>query len=451
MIKKICSIAIIAISLGASHASAKVSAVESEKLGRELTPVGAERAGNASGSIPEWTGGIIKAPAGYVEGKPYVDPFANDKIKFTINKSNMAEYSDNLSSGQKAMLSKYDSYKLNVYPTRRSVGVSNETIKRVKENSLNAEMVDSGNGLINVNGVIPFPITQNPIEVLWNHILRERGDGFSRVSVQVTPTENGDFTPIVFDEEFSPRHELSDFSKNKDDNVFFYFKQRIASPARLAGSVLLVHETINQIKEPRRSWIYNSGQRRVRRAPQVAYDSPGTASDGLKTTDNFDGFNGAPDRYNWTLEGKKELYIPYNSYALDNKDLSYKDIVKKGHINANYTRYELHRVWKITGTLKSGERHLYSKRTLYIDEDTWGIAVADHYDSRGELWRHYEAHSKYHYDVKTALPTVESVHDLLSGRYIASGLANEERVRFDFKKEFKTIDFTPAALRRSSR
>ena len=449
MIKTICAIGVVAASLHAGNVMAKVSAEEAAKLGAELTPVGAEKAGNADGSIPEWTGGIKEPPAGYKPGGYYVNPYPEDKPLFTINKANMGQYKDKLTEGQQRMLAKYDTYFMNVYPTRRSAHYPKEIIEYAKKNALNAEMIDNGNGIKGIEGVVPFPIVKHPIEVLWNHIMRNRGGSFDRNTVQVTPTESGDFSPVQFYEEFSTRFELTDYAQNNDENVYFYFKQMVTQPARLAGNVLLVHETIDQVKEPRRSWIYNAGQRRVRRAPQVAYDGPGTASDGLRTTDQFDAWNGAPDRYNWKLEGKQELYIPYNSYDLDDRSIKYKDLVKPGHLNQDYMRYELHRVWKVTGTLKDGQRHIYSKRTLYVDEDSWAVVVVDHYDGRGELWRHYEAHNKYFYDVQSPFTTVESTHDLLSGRYLSLGLANELPRRFDFSKKFSSSDFTPAALRRS--
>ncbi len=451
LIKTLCAIGVVAASVNAGNVMAKVSPEEAAKLGKELTPVGAEKAGNAEGTIPEWTGGIIKAPASYVVGQPYPDPYPEDKVKFVISKDNMAQYADKLTDGQKRMLTLYSDYQINVYPTRRSVSYSDKIAAFAKENALNAEMIDNGNGLKNVKGLVPFAIPKQPIELLWNHIMRNRGGHFNRVSVQVTPTENGSFAPVRFYEEFSRRFELKDFAKSKDENVFFYFKQMVTAPARLAGNVLLVHETIDQVREPRRAWIYNSGQRRVRRAPQVGYDGPGTASDGLRTADNFDGYNGAPDRYNWTLDGKQELYIPYNTYKFDDKNLKYKDVVLAGHLNTDYIRSELRRVWKVTGTLKSDKRHIYSKRVFYIEEDSWAIIASDYYDGRGELWRYQEALSKFFYDVGAPFTTIETVHDLLSKRYISSGLANEEAVRYDFTKRFKAKDFTPAALRRSGK
>src|SRR5678810_1364448 len=129
-----------------------------------------------------------------------------------------------------------------------------------------------------------------------------------------------------------------------------YFIQETVAPARLAGEVLLVQETLDQSIENRRAWVYNPGQRRVRRAPNVAFDNPGTNSDNLRTSDQFDMYNGSPQRYDWTLVGKKEMLVPYNSYKLDSNTLKYSDILKKNHINPDVARYELHRVWAVSYT-----------------------------------------------------------------------------------------------------
>lgn len=181
---------------------------------------------------------------------------------------------------------------------------------------------------------------------------------------------------FIGEEQVYPR-QVTDLPAGDAQNLLYYYKQRVTSPARLAGTVALVHETIDQVKEPRRAWVYNAGQRRVRRAPQPAYDGPGSASDGLRTADNLDMFNGAPDRYDWKLIGKKEMYIPYNSYRLESSALKYDDIVKAGHLNPDHTRYELHRVWEVEATLKPGQRHVYAKRHMYLDEDTWQLATGN--------------------------------------------------------------------------
>ena len=441
---------VLTLSLLATSVMAAVSPDEAAKLGNTLTPVGAEMAGNADGSIPAWTGGL-PANAGAVDPRGFLaDPFANEQPLFTITAQNVEQYKDKLTPGQLAMFKRYpESYKMPVYPTHRSASLPAAVLEATKQNAVNTNMVEGGNGLENFQTANPFPIPQNGLEVIWNHITRYRGGSVRRLVTQATPQPNGSYSLVYFQDEFVFRDALTDYDPSKAGNVLFYFKQRVTAPSRLAGNVLLVHETLDQVKEPRLAWLYNAGQRRVRRAPQVSYDGPGTAADGLRTSDNLDMYNGAPDRYDWQLVGKKEIYIPYNAYKLDSPNLKYADIIKAGHINQDLTRYELHRVWHVTATLKSGERHIYAKRDFFIDEDTWQAALIDHYDGRGTLWRVAEAHAQYYYDKQVPWYTLETLYDVLSGRYLALGMKNEEKQAYDFNYKAAGSDFTPAALRQA--
>lgn len=440
----------LALSMLSTSVLAAVSAEDAAKLGTSLTPLGAEKAGNADGTIPEWTGGL-PTNAGSVDARGFLsDPFANEKPLFVITAQNAEQYKDKLTPGQLAMFKRYpETYRMPVYPTHRSATVPAKVIEDTKYNAVNTKLVQGGNGLENFRTANPFPIPKDGLEVIWNHITRYRGGSVRRLVTQATPQPNGSYSLVYFQEEFTFRTSLKDYDPNKPSNVLFYFKQRVTAPARLAGNVLLVHETLDQVKEPRLAWLYNAGQRRVRRAPQVSYDGPGTAADGLRTSDNFDMYNGAPDRYDWQLIGKQELYIPYNSYKLDDPKLKYSDIIKAGHINQDLTRYELHRVWHVTATLKPGERHIYAKRDFFIDEDTWQAAEIDHYDGRGTLWRVAEAHSQYYYDKQVPWYTLEALYDILSGRYLALGMKNEEKQAYDFNYTASESDYTPAALRQA--
>ena len=446
--KKLLATGVLAASLFTGQAWGAVSAEEAAKLGDTLTPMGAEKSGNG-GAIPAWTGGLTTPPAGYKGDGIYVNPFPNEQPEFVIDQSNVDQYADKLSPGQVAMIRQYADYKIPVYPTHRTAAYPKEVMDETVENATKVELIQDGNGLGNYESATPFPIPQNGLEAIWNHITRYRGGSVQRNVGQVTPTAGGDYSVVKFQDELTWRTYLNDYQPGEDDNVLFYFKQAITAPARLAGNVLLVHETIDHVKEPRRAWIYNAGQRRVRRAPQVAYDGPGTASDSMRTSDNFDMYNGAPDRYNWELLGKKEMYIPYNSYKLVDRGLSYDEIIKAGHINQDLTRYELHRVWHVRATLKDGERHVYAQRDFYIDEDSWQAAVIDHYDGRGELWRVAEAHGMQFYDQNVPWYAIEVLYDRLSGRYLALGLTNEENQPYTFGVERQSRDYTPAALRRA--
>jgi hypothetical protein len=446
------SILVLLVVLVSPLVAARATPEQAASLGGdELTPMGAERAGNADGSIPAWTGGISEFPAGYTPGERLVDPFADDKPLFTIDASNYEQYSELLSPGQIALLKRYpDTFRMPVYPTRRSAALPDEEYALIKEGATETDMVEGGNGLVNFKANVPFPFPANGLEVVWNHITRYRTAlSFQRRYTQIPVQVNGNFAPVLFEEEAMFANRVPG---NPYPNRLFVFLQRILAPARLEGDVLLVHENIDQIVEPRAAWVYNAGQRRVRRAPSVAYDGPGTASDGLRTADDLDLFNGAPDRYNWELVGKRELYIPYNSYKMLDGNLKYKDIIDPGHMNPEYTRYEKHRVWVVDSTLKPGARHIYARRTYYVDEDTWQIGIIDHYDGRGELWKLKEGHPISHYQVKIPWLAAESLHDLISGRYLVIGLDNEENgytYDFDFETGFK--NFTPQALRRAGR
>jgi hypothetical protein len=438
----------IALALLGQSAIAGISQEDANRLGGdEFTPMGAERGSNAEGTIPAWTGGLDKLPAGYVEGQPLVDPFPNEQPLFTITAANYEQYQDKLSPGQVALLKRYpDTFRMPVFETHRTAAYPEELYEAYKQDAVTAETTDGGNGLANVKSYLPFPMPKTGIEVIWNHVLRYRGGSVRRVYAQIPVQANGAFSPVVLDEQLTFANELPGAPENR----LFYFKQAIRAPARLEGDVLLVHENINQIAEPRAAWIYNGGQRRVRRAPDVAYDGPGTASDGLRTSDDLDMYNGAPDRYEWKLIGKKELYVPYNAYRLLDKNLKYKDIVLKGHLNPDFLRYELHRVWIVEATLKDGARHIYARRTFYVDEDTWQITIADLYDGRGELWRVREAHNLIHYQVKVPWYALETSHDLISGRHLPQGLSNEIK-DYQYRWEYKATEreYTPAALRRS--
>ena len=438
---------LLASSLVPLAASAAVTAVEADKLGTTLTPIGAEKAGNSAGTIPAWDGGNTTVPAGFKSGGHYPDPYAADQPLFTIEASNAEQYRDNLSPGQMALLKRYPTWKMKIYPSRRSAAYPAGIYAETKANATKVSLVSGGNGLTGTNGGVPFPIPQSGLEAIWNHLTVYKGDTYATSWAQAPVTAGGDYNLVKFDYEY-------DFSygnqkkkpTEREDNLLFYFLQIVKEPPRLAGSILLVDDFIDQVKTPRKAWTYNPGQRRVRLAPTVVYDNPGTAADGLRTNDDFFMYNGATDRYEWKLAGKKEMYIPYNGYKINGNTIKVKDVLKPGHINGDHARYELHRVWVVEATLKPGTSHLYKRRTFYLDEDSWVIHVVDKYDNRDQLWRVSEQHSYGYYDVPFLAPGVEVHHDLQSGRYVALSLRNEESTVY--RPISRTpADFTPDALR----
>jgi hypothetical protein len=443
---------IVGLTLGV-HAMAAASASDAARLGAELTPLGAEKAGNADGSIPAWDGGITSAAqAGFANFRPgqhHPDPYASDKPLFTVTAANMNQYAAKLTEGHKKLLQTYRAtFKMNVYPTHRSAAAPQRIYDATQRIATTAQLAKDGNGVTNAGEGIPFPIPKSGVEVFWNHVLRYRGDVIVRNIGQAPVTAGGAYTMVKFRDETMVAYSLPGAKSENLNNTIAYFIQETVAPARLAGEVLLVQETLDQSLENRRAWVYNPGQRRVRRAPNVAFDNPGTNSDNLRTSDQFDMYNGSPQRYDWTLVGKKELLVPYNSYKLNSNTLKYGDILKKNHVNPDVTRYELHRVWVVDSKLKNGQSHLYSRRTLYVDEDSWQILAVDCYDSRGQLYRVQEGHVINFYEVPALWTALETVYDLTNGRYLALGLDNEEPRSRDFSQKRSVADYQPAALQR---
>ena len=451
LLKTVCTATLMMVANGAQ---AQVSADEVARLGKDLTPIGAEMAGNAAGTIPAWTGGFLKdykTPEGYIEGKFHPNPFPDDKILFTITSENIDKYRNNLSAGQIALLKAHPAtYKMHVYKTRRTAGYKDVIYNAAKKNAANASLVPGGNGIQDMVKTLPFPIPNNGAEVVWNHVTRYRGEAARVYSASAGPQRNGSYT-LHKDEGELVFNELMGTDDKKLGNIIFFFKQKTTAPTRRAGDVLLVHETLDQSREPRLAWTYSTGQRRVRRAPQVAFDTA-RGVDGLRTADNLDVFNGSPERYDWVIEGKEEIYIPYNNYEFAQPSNRYTDILQKGHPSTEKLRYELHRVWKVTGKVKAGMSHIYATRTFYIDEDSWQVTLADQYDGKGKLWRFSEAYAMNYYEEGIHWNVGETHHDLIAGRYLIEVLSNEEKRPRDFafadNNASKLVNYTPGALRR---
>jgi len=441
-----------AATLIAPAAFGAVSPEEAARLGQDLTPLGGEKAGNADGSIPAWTGGL-KSPAeagfpNYHSGDHHPDPYASDKPLFTITAANMAQYATKLTEGQKAVFKTYPDYKMVVYPTHRSGASPQNVYEATKRNATAGKLVPDGNGIIGALAGVPFPIPKAGVEIFWNHVTRWRGLGASLEVGQAPMTGGGGYTLVKFKEEFYFQYYKPGMTEAALDNILLFFMQETTAPARLAGEILLVQETLDQAKEARRAWVYNPGQRRVRRAPNVAFDNPGTNADNLRTTDQFDVWNGSPERYDFKIVGKREIYIPYNDYRLQSEKYRYSDVLQKNHLNQDLVRYELHRVWVVDATLKPGVSHLYKRRTLYADEDSWQIGAVDCYDARGQLYRVQEAHAINYYELPALWDDLEVVMDLSSGRYLALGLQNEEPKSYDFNIQRTPADYQPSVLER---
>jgi hypothetical protein len=431
----------------ALQAQAKVDAQQAARLGVDLTPLGAEKAGNAAGTIPAWDGGITSAPAGYQPGMHHLDPYASDAVQYVVNSKNLAQYQAQLPEGLKALLQKQPEYFLRVFPTHRSASAPQRIYDASKENTQSAELIAGGNGVDGVASGVPFPMPENGLQAIWNHIMRYRGEQIHFVTNQAAVLSNGNYNLLKLDRNIYFVYGRDGMTAQGLANTLFYYKYQVVAPAKLAGSALVVQETLDQVLAIRKAWRFNRGERRVRRLPMLAFDTLQPDTNGMATADMVDSFNGAPERYEWKLLGKKEMLVPYNSYAVHQEGIPYESILGQKTVNPELLRYELHRVWVVEATLRKGFSHPYAKRRFYLDEDSWQILAADLYDKTGALIGLQEGHSINYYDVPMFGSTLETVYDFPGDRYFVDGLDNNESM-YDFKAKLAPIDFTPQALRR---
>lgn len=444
------------LSLVASAAMADVPANVANRLGQDLTPMGAEKAGSSAG-VGSWSGQRIDGSdllQGY-DGGALPNPYASDKPLYTITAANAGDYDAQLTTGQKAMLATYpDTYKLNVYESRRSCTYPDFVYKAAKRNAEVGKVVDGGNGISESIMASPFPIPSSALEIVWNHTLRYRGERVARDFNYAAPTASGDYTLTYTRDEIVFSYSDAQNSRAEDlDNISIWFVAYTSAPARRAGNVVLVHETLNMAKEGRKAWTYSPGTRRVRRAPNIAYDNPVTNGDGLGTSDQYDGYNGAPDRYDWTVAEKTEKLSQQNNYQA--VLTPYEELLQAGHANQDVMRYELRRQWVVEGNLKGNARHIYAKRVLRMDEDSSQMSAGEMYDGRGELWRIQEIGQApdYRPEAQVCWTTGgEFTYDLLAGRYLGLAMKSGRPANFVTGLERLTRDYyTPANVRRLGR
>lgn len=426
---------------------AAIAAGDFSHLGKDLTPWGAPKAGSPDGTIPAWDGVMQKAPTSFDPKKGYVSPFPDEKPQYTITAANYKQYESKLTAGHIQLLKRYPSYKINVYPSHRTHALPQSQYDAIAKEGPNVKLTADGNGFAGTRkSTVPFPFPQSAYEVYHNMVMRWRGGSYDRVSAGFPVQGNGRFTPSVRKEEILFSSDID----NPPENLNYYGMITYTAPSSIAGELVLVHEPINQGIESRRAWAYNPGSRRVLRAPQIGFDSPLTGSDGLMTQDDFDGLNGSPERFEWKLVGKREMIIPYNNFKMTDKSLKYTDIAKAQTVNQDLVRYETHRVYVLEATLKPGARHIYSKRRVLVDEDSFQVAHVDNYDGRGELWRAHEVFAVYASDCQCTFMAGDVSYDFQAGRYAIYALTNEERPAV-FGKSYRREYFTPDNMKRLAR
>ena len=376
----------------------------------------------------------------------YINPFIDDEIQLEINISNYENYLAYLTEGQIAMFQTYpETFVMHIYPSRRSCAVPNEVYDLSK--SGNANMIADGEGVDGVVGSIPFPDASEPLHHVWNHILRYRGVDIVGGAPYYVVNPDGSMTQGAG--EAIAKNCWNPFVKESYcEGLQGMLMQKVTHPPRLADASLLVIESLNALDSPRKAWVYDPGTRRVRRAPNIAYDYLGSASQGLSTADSFDGFNGAKDRYNWTNVGTELKFMPYNVYDFYNADR--KEILTNFHVNQKYMRYELVKVNIVRADIKSDKRHIYPHRVMYFDADSYGMISEEVYDGKKEIMNYRELPLMNFYDEPACLAVHSATYNFATRRYLLNNVRSSEidKIIWRADKPHDIQLFTPNGLKR---
>jgi hypothetical protein len=420
---------LVALSTSAAPAFAAVGADEAKQLGTTLLPWGAEKGGNKEGTIPDWTG-QVNIPTNYDPTKPGVrpDPFSNEKPLFSINAQNMDRYADKLSDGVRAMMMKYPSFRVDVYPSHRTAAYPKYVIDNTLKNVTSCKAINNGLKLEGCYGGLPFPIPKTGNEAMWNHTARytayswfgiQRGFYVDSSGKPVLQGVNNTYEELPF---YDPKRT----GPATAETIYWRLRADISEPARKAGEKLVFLDALDSVNIGRRVWQYLPGQRRVKLAPDLAYDTPAPQSGGSQTMDDAQLFLGALDRFDWKLVGKKEMFIPYNNFKIADA-AACPDKVKfaKNHMNPDCIRWELHRVWAVQGMVKANFRHIYKTRTFYFDEDVPGAGIGDNYDASGKIYRVTLGTYYPLYEAQGLMTDQSTTHDLLTSVYATSGDVGE--------------------------
>jgi hypothetical protein len=417
---------------------------EAASLGKTLTPLGGQVEGGADGAIPAWNGGGV---AGIGPQTAPSDVFAQERPLFSISARNLDEHSARLSDGTKVLMRKYpDTFRIDVYPTRRTAIAPQAVYEATLRNATRARLVDSPAGRIPADalGGIPFPLAKSGEEAMWNHRLRWRGHAFQRRFANYLITSGGERVLVdggTFDVQ-QPYYDVSTASPSEFEGEYTLLRITSDAPADRKGVGYIERGNFNADKSG--AWVYLPGQRRVRKLPNTCCDTPLASSAGFLNTDEPDVWEGRMDRFVWTLLGKTELYVPYNSNLSLRAPVD--ELIGKAHLNPDHVRWELHRVWVVEAKLADGKRHGMARSRYYLDEDTWTALLGDRWNAEGVLARTLWALPLYLPNVPASTAATSGAHDLLTGTWMAMAVPNARQEPYRVLPAFPKTHFTRDAL-----
>ena len=192
------------------------------------------------------------------------------------------------------------------------------------------------------------------------------------------------------------------FADNPSD-LFRGIYVQVLEPFDVKNTQLLIHRASDDLVRDN-SWLYLGFQRRVRRL------SSGQITDSFLGADimieDFEGYNGRISDMNWSYAGTKYIMLPFfnhndlEEYApdLEEKDgYQFVDFGGKGGCFPKIT-WQLRKVY-VMESAPIDDNHPISKRTHFVDAQTFTLPRTLIYDRKGDLWKSWiigQAHPDHH-------------------------------------------------------
>jgi hypothetical protein len=436
-------------------------------LGAGLTPMGAETAANADGSIPAWTGGLTSVPAGIdivTRGEASYVPelFPNEQPLLVIDQNNMAAHAAQLSEGVMAMMTKYG-FKIEVYPTHRTAAAPQWVYDNIAKNHGTAGFTaqDSTGGRFgfeNAYGGVPFPVpdTSNPLtagaQIVWNHNTKWWCEA-NIIANQSWSVSDGQQSMAFADiDHYKYPYYNPNGPEAGYDGAIYKCVSPYTGPENLVGQNIIIWAFINPYQNPQEVWELLNGQGRVRRAPEASFDTPASQTNGIANYDEYYGFNGSLERYDWTYIGKQEMYVPYNNNRL--YGAAPQQALLQHFLDPSLVRWEKHRCWVVEAKLHPGEGNVLAKRRLYVDEDTWAICMVDAWDGHDNLYKVNLVYNNCRPDLPNVIFGNNTVHNLQTDNYVTVlGPWNESKtptLQFMAYNQAPDTSFDPANMAASA-
>ena len=297
----------------------------------------------------------------------------------------------------------YEGMALEIGPTQRAYGAADVYVAATEKNEGKAKIGEDSSLQGYVAG-LPFPTKEidcrgDPeagAKIIWNFDKAWNGDGAAS-HWSYTYWDRGEQLPLYYEgtakvialsQRAEPQYAANDGDIFPHETRLGAFGIEVEAPFDARGIEVLTYRYKSADgplagSKNDDTWVFVPDLRRVRRisAAQRTDSVQGTDF----TMDDLRSFSGIPPQYKWQCLGEKTVLAPSNTKSLA---YPYTDTYNFGPYGFSYAsdRWELRKAW-IVRFIPRNEDHPYSRKDIYIDQETYEPLYSFAYDRKGELWK----------------------------------------------------------------